>query len=76
MGTRLSGLQRSARASTRELNHGCRAGRQLFERDKSLATADDALAEEGTVSVDISQYERVHEEEEEETERATFSDSD
>ncbi|EPQ58141.1 RWD domain-containing protein [Gloeophyllum trabeum ATCC 11539] len=52
-------------------------GRQLFERDKTLATTDDSLAEEGTVSVDFSQYERRRgQEEEEEEEHVDFSDSD
>lgn len=50
-------------------------GRQLFERNKNLDTQDEALIEEGTVSVDISQYERTREEEEQE-EGMTFSDSD
>ena len=52
-------------------------GRQLFERDRNLATADDSLMEEGTVSVDFSQYERtaVVEEEEEEN-HIVYSDSD
>ncbi|KZT33019.1 RWD-domain-containing protein [Sistotremastrum suecicum HHB10207 ss-3] len=34
-------------------------GRQLFERNRELATSDSTLVEEGTVSVDISQYERT-----------------
>ncbi|KAG6890716.1 hypothetical protein C0995_005089 [Termitomyces sp. Mi166 len=50
-------------------------GRQLFERgDRNLE--DDALLEEGTVSVDASQYERQEIEEEQEDEGVTFSDSD
>ncbi|KAG6866896.1 hypothetical protein C0991_003811 [Blastosporella zonata] len=50
-------------------------GRQLFERgDRNLE--DDTLLEEGTVSVDISQYERAGIEEEQEDEGVTFSDSD
>jgi hypothetical protein len=49
-------------------------GRQLFERgDKNLE--DDTLLEEGTVSVDISQYERARVEDELD-EGVTFSDSD
>jgi hypothetical protein len=49
-------------------------GRQLFERDKNLE--EGTLTEEGT-SVDISQYERMSiEEEQDEDERVTFSDSD
>ena len=51
------------------------AGRQLFERDRYLDSADDSLMEEGTVSVDVSQYEREVVEEEEES-QVTFSDSD
>ncbi|KIK59901.1 hypothetical protein GYMLUDRAFT_44385 [Collybiopsis luxurians FD-317 M1] len=50
------------------------SGRQLFERNRNLE--EDNLMEEGTVSVDISQYERTREEEEEEEEHVTFSDSD
>jgi len=51
-------------------------GRQLFERDRNLASEDAALVEDGTVSVDISQYERSKDDEEEEEERLEFSDSD
>lgn len=51
-------------------------GRQLFERDKNLATSDTSLLEEGTVSVDISQYERVTTKENDEEDRLDFSDSD
>ncbi|KAK7054919.1 hypothetical protein VNI00_003382 [Paramarasmius palmivorus] len=51
------------------------SGRQLFERNKNLE--EDNLMEEGTVSVDFSQYERrQRDEEQEEDERVTFSDSD
>ncbi|TFY72693.1 hypothetical protein EVG20_g291 [Dentipellis fragilis] len=50
------------------------SGRQLFERDKDLE--DDALVEEGTVSVDVSQYERTRAEDEDEEDRVHFSDSD
>ncbi|KAG6868367.1 hypothetical protein C0993_004013 [Termitomyces sp. T159_Od127] len=51
------------------------SGRQLFERgDRNLE--DDTLLEEGTVSVDASQYEREEVEEEQEDEGVTFSDSD
>lgn len=53
------------------------AGRQLFERDRNLATSDASLLEEGTVSVDASQYERTHQsDEEEDEERLSLSDSD
>ncbi|KAJ7774650.1 RWD-domain-containing protein [Mycena maculata] len=51
------------------------SGRQLFERNKNLE--DETLLEEGTVSVDISQYERTGREDDEgEDEGITFSDSD
>jgi len=51
------------------------SGRQLFERNKILE--EDTLMEEGTVSVDASQYERTRTaEDEEEDTRITFSDSD
>ncbi|KAJ3540918.1 hypothetical protein NMY22_g4104 [Coprinellus aureogranulatus] len=50
-------------------------GRQLFERNKNAAAQDEELIEEGTTSVDISQYERTKEEEEQE-DGITFSDSD
>lgn len=51
-------------------------GRQLFERGgKNLE--DDVLLEEGTVSVDIRQYERNRvDEEQEDADGVTFSDSD
>ncbi|KIY50883.1 RWD domain-containing protein [Fistulina hepatica ATCC 64428] len=56
------------------------SGRQLFERNRNLE--DELLMEEGSVSVDASEYERRREEEEEEEEEEdneehlTFSDSD
>ncbi|KAF9451049.1 RWD-domain-containing protein [Macrolepiota fuliginosa MF-IS2] len=49
-------------------------GRQLFERNRHLE--DEGLMEDGTVSVDASQYERTRLEEQEEDEGVTFSDSD
>jgi hypothetical protein len=53
-------------------------GRQLFEKgDAKLATSDGAFDEEGAVSVDASQYERVEgfiEEEEEERDLGEMSD--
>ncbi|KDQ60844.1 hypothetical protein JAAARDRAFT_31835 [Jaapia argillacea MUCL 33604] len=54
------------------------SGRQLFERDKNLAAQDEAIVDEGAVSVDISQYDRERREEEEAEEQAgvEFSDSD
>ncbi|KAH8099491.1 RWD-domain-containing protein [Cristinia sonorae] len=53
------------------------SGRQLFERNKDLATSDDSLLEEDTVSVDISQYDRdaAHDDDEDD-DKVTFSDSD
>ena len=53
-----------------------RTGRQIFERGK-IADEEDT-ADEGGVSVDISQYDRraAREEEEEETDHVHFSDSD
>ncbi|KAG8913373.1 hypothetical protein FRC01_004576 [Tulasnella sp. 417] len=51
-------------------------GRQLFERNRDLATSDDTLAEEGAESVDISKFNREEAAEEEEEERLRFSDSD
>lgn len=51
------------------------SGRQLFERNKALE--EDMLLEEGTVSVDASQYERPKTgENEEDDDGITFSDSD
>jgi len=46
----------------------------LFERNRNLE--EDEKLEEGTVSVDFSQYDRTRREEEEEDEGITFSDSD
>lgn len=51
-------------------------GRQLFERNRDLAASDDNLVEEGTVSIDASQYEREIREDEEEENQVTFSDSE
>ncbi|KAG9017202.1 hypothetical protein FRB90_001371 [Tulasnella sp. 427] len=51
-------------------------GRQLFERNRDLATSDDTLAEEGAESVDVSKYSRDEAAEEEEEEGLRFSDSD
>lgn len=51
-------------------------GRQLFERRDWDVSEDSLLEEEGT-SVDVSQYDRTREEEEEDNEdRVQFSDSD
>ncbi|OJA21621.1 hypothetical protein AZE42_01664 [Rhizopogon vesiculosus] len=54
------------------------SGRQLFERNKNLEHDDDSLMEEGTISVDISQYDRSqgHTHEDEDDDRVHFSDSD
>lgn len=49
-------------------------GRQLFERNRNLAHEDDSLMEEGTVSVDVSQYDRTKIDEEED--HIHFSDSE
>ena len=52
-------------------------GRQLFERDRNLATLDENLGDEDAVSVDVSQYDRnAVEEEEEDEDHVTFSDSE
>jgi hypothetical protein len=51
-------------------------GRQLFERDKNLAVSDASLLEDGTVSVDVRQYERTAPVEDDEEDRLEFSDSD
>jgi len=52
------------------------SGRQLFERDKTLGE-EDTLLEEGTVSVDISQYERTRADDiDNDDDHVTFSDSD
>lgn len=69
--TRYSGMAESA-CFKRSLN--CFTGRQLFERNKNLE--DDSFVEEGTTSVDASQYERTRDDEDDEDERVTFSDSD
>ncbi|KIJ44363.1 hypothetical protein M422DRAFT_168444, partial [Sphaerobolus stellatus SS14] len=53
------------------------SGRQLFEKDRNLATSDATLIEEGVESIDISQFDRTaREEEEEEAQGLQFSDSD
>lgn len=49
----------------------------MFERDRTLAIEDSALVEEGTESVDVTQYERRRpDDEEEDGDRVEFSDSD
>ncbi|KAG9011048.1 hypothetical protein FRB94_008971 [Tulasnella sp. JGI-2019a] len=53
------------------------SGRQLFERNKDLATSDAALVEEGVEAVDITKFERNHEDASAaEDEGLHFSDSD
>ncbi|KAF8136336.1 RWD-domain-containing protein [Boletus edulis] len=52
-------------------------GRQLFERNRNLEHEEDSLMEEGTVSVDFSQYDRTQAvKEDDEEDRVHFSDSD
>ncbi|KAI0065352.1 RWD-domain-containing protein [Artomyces pyxidatus] len=73
---RLKGLSTKEKEEYKKIGSRL-TGRQLFERDKNLDVSDDSLLEEGTVSVDISQYERTREDEDEdEDERIHFSDSD
>ncbi|KAF8350727.1 ubiquitin-conjugating enzyme/RWD-like protein [Amanita rubescens] len=50
------------------------SGRHLFERNKHLE--DESLMEEGTVSVDVSQYDRSRDQEDTEENIVTFSDSE
>lgn len=51
------------------------SGKQLFQRNRDWAQ-DESLAEDGT-SVDVAQYERTHQNvEENEGDRVYFSDSD
>ncbi|KAH7930798.1 RWD-domain-containing protein [Leucogyrophana mollusca] len=77
---RLRGLTPKEREEIKKV--GTRmSGRQLFERNRNLDHDDDSLMEEGTVSVDFSQYERVQadedeDEDEDEGDRVHFSDSD
>ncbi|KAJ3725981.1 ubiquitin-conjugating enzyme/RWD-like protein [Lentinula raphanica] len=70
---RLKGLTPKEREEYKRINSRL-SGRQLFERNRNLD--EETLLEEGTVSVDISQYERTREDEEEDEEHVTFSDSD
>ncbi|CUA69432.1 hypothetical protein RSOLAG22IIIB_03958 [Rhizoctonia solani] len=52
-------------------------GRQLFEKNRDLATSDASYIEEGVTSVDIAQYDRTAAREEEEEDTGLhFSDSD
>lgn len=71
-GTRLTGMQEIILGESYTYTP---IGRQLFERNRNLE--DETLMEEGTVSVDFSQYERTKtEEQEDEDDRVRFSDSD
>lgn len=74
MATRPSGMSKTARPCVHGIDNVI--GRQLFERDKTLATDDLNLVEEGTVSVDVSQYDRNADHDEDEEEHLTFSDSE
>jgi hypothetical protein len=76
IGTRLTGTCTYAQRTRAACLIGSGiAGRQLFERNRNLE--EDGLMEEGTISVDISQYERTRTSAEEvEEDRVTFSDSD
>ena len=49
-------------------------GRHLFERNRHLE--DESLLEEGTISVDVTQYDRTRNQEEPEEDIVTFSDSE
>ncbi|KAG8714737.1 hypothetical protein FRC11_007320 [Ceratobasidium sp. 423] len=52
-------------------------GRQLFEKNRDLATSDASFIEEGVTSVDITQYDRTVPRDEEEIDTGLhFSDSD
>ncbi|KAH7343478.1 ubiquitin-conjugating enzyme/RWD-like protein [Rhizoctonia solani] len=52
-------------------------GRQLFEKNRDLATSDATYIEEGVTSVDITQYDRTAARDDEETDTGLhFSDSD
>lgn len=52
-------------------------GRQLFEKNRDLATSDASYIEEGVTSVDITAYDRTGPREEDEDEGGLhFSDSD
>lgn len=72
IGTRLSGSFISIHQKFSDLL----AGRQLFERNRNLAHEDDSLMEEGTVNVDVSQYDRSTKAETEDEDLVHFSDSD
>ncbi|KAK0197135.1 RWD-domain-containing protein [Armillaria mellea] len=71
---RMKGLTPKEREEVKRM-YSRLSGRQLFEKNRNLE--EDALLEEGTVSVDVSQYERSHrDDDQDEDERVTFSDSD
>lgn len=75
VGLRLTGVL--ILLSVLEMGTDATVGRQLFERDKDLDDADEII-EEGASSVDFSQYTATKEdrEEEEESSRVLFEDSD
>ncbi|KAG9100487.1 hypothetical protein FS749_015080 [Ceratobasidium sp. UAMH 11750] len=53
------------------------SGRQLFEKNRDLATSDANYIEEGVTSVDVTKYDRTDRHEEDEDEGGLhFSDSD
>ncbi|KAK0483598.1 ubiquitin-conjugating enzyme/RWD-like protein [Armillaria novae-zelandiae] len=71
---RMKGLTPKEREEVKRM-YSRLSGRQLFEKNRNLE--EDALLEEGTVSVDVSQYERSHrDDDQDEDEGVTFSDSD
>jgi len=72
---RLKGLTPKEREESKKLQTR-QTGRQLFER-KDWDTSEDSLLEEEGTSVDISQYERTQQDEEdEEQDGVRFSDSE
>ncbi|KAK0210728.1 ubiquitin-conjugating enzyme/RWD-like protein [Desarmillaria ectypa] len=71
---RMKGLTPKEREEVKRM-YSRLSGRQLFEKNRNLE--EDALLEEGTVSVDVSQYERSHrDDDQDEDGHVTFSDSD
>ncbi|KAF8582683.1 RWD-domain-containing protein [Ramaria rubella] len=72
---RLKGLPPKEREELRKIATRL-SGRQLFERDRNLATSDATLVEEGTESIDITKFDRTANESEPEDEGLHFSDSD
>jgi len=70
---RLKGITPKEREEIKKVNMRL-SGRQLFEWNKILE--DENLLEEGAVSVDISQYDRIRIDDDQVEEAVTFSDSD